>query len=68
MSSTSLNKRKSDHIELAFRSQLSENDSRFYYEPLLAPSPDLELIPAIQIAGKNHESSLVDIKHDGRCR
>ncbi len=52
MSSTSLNKRKSDHIELAFRSQLSENDSRFYYEPLLAPSPDLELIPAIQIAGK----------------
>jgi len=52
LSSTSLNKRKSDHIELAFRSQLSENDSRFYYEPLFAPSPELSLIPSVQIAGK----------------
>ena len=52
MSSTSLNKRKSDHIELAFRSQLSENDGRFFYEPLLAPSPDLSVIPSIEIAGK----------------
>ncbi len=52
MSSTSLNKRKSDHIELAFRSQLSENDSRFYYEPLFAASPDLSIIPSLIIAGK----------------
>jgi isopentenyl-diphosphate delta-isomerase len=37
---------------LAFRSQLSENDSRFYYEPLFAPSPELSLIPSVQIAGK----------------
>lgn len=33
--------RKSDHIELAFQSQLSakELDSRFYYEPLLSAHP-----------------------------
>ncbi len=52
MSSTSLNKRKADHIELTFRSQLSENDSRFYYEPLLAPSPDISVIPSLIVAGK----------------
>ena len=36
---TNLNKRKSDHIELAFESQLAQNDGRFFYEPLFAPSP-----------------------------
>jgi isopentenyl-diphosphate delta-isomerase len=31
--------RKADHIDLAFKSQVSENDQRFYYEPLLAGHP-----------------------------
>lgn len=33
--------RKKEHIDLAFRSQVSQiqSDSRFYYEPLLAPHP-----------------------------
>jgi isopentenyl-diphosphate Delta-isomerase len=52
LSHTSLNNRKSDHIELAFRSQLSDNDNRFYYEPLFSASPDLNAVPQIQIAGK----------------
>lgn len=52
MSSTSLNNRKSDHIELAFRSQLSENDPRFYYEPLFAPSPDVKSLPQVEVAGR----------------
>ena len=32
--------RKRDHIELAFKSQISELDSRFYYEPLFAAHPE----------------------------
>jgi isopentenyl-diphosphate Delta-isomerase len=32
--------RKKDHIELAFQSQVTQTDTRFYYEPLLAPHPD----------------------------
>lgn len=31
--------RKKDHIELAFRSQVRQTDTRFYYEPLLAAHP-----------------------------
>ena len=36
-----LSKRKQDHIELAFKSNLNKNhlDNRFYYEPLLSPHP-----------------------------
>lgn len=34
--------RKKDHIELAFQSQITQLDSRFYYEPLLAPHPNGE--------------------------
>jgi isopentenyl-diphosphate delta-isomerase len=34
--------RKADHIDLAFLSQVSETDNRFYYEPVLQPhSKDL---------------------------
>lgn len=36
MSESSLHKRKSDHIDLAFLSQVSENDKRFIYEPALS--------------------------------
>lgn len=32
--------RKSDHIDLTFASQVAHNDSRFYYEPMLAAHPD----------------------------
>ncbi|MBP7273619.1 MAG: isopentenyl-diphosphate delta-isomerase [Saprospiraceae bacterium] len=32
--------RKSDHIELAFRSQTDDNDKRFFYEPLFAAHPN----------------------------
>ncbi len=36
-----MEKRKNDHILLAFQSQMDikEKDSRFYYEPLLSPHP-----------------------------
>ncbi len=45
-------KRKQDHIDLAFKSQLSKNlDDRFYYEPLLSPHPELPLSP-VYFAGK----------------
>ncbi len=42
----SLSDRKADHIDLAFKSQLSaeELDNRFYYEPALNPHPQLEQI------------------------
>lgn len=36
MSESSLHKRKSDHIDLAFLSQVAENDNRFIYEPALS--------------------------------
>jgi len=45
--------RKKDHIELAFASQISENDCRFYYEPFLEPHPDEFSIPVSQISDKS---------------
>ncbi len=45
-------KRKQDHIELAFLSQTSERDERFYYEPMLSPHPNEHVIPVKEIAGK----------------
>lgn len=38
--------RKADHIDLAFKSQVDQNDQRFFYEPMLAAHPnnqDLEI-------------------------
>ena len=32
--------RKRDHIELAFKSQVTQTDSRFFYEPLFAAHPE----------------------------
>ncbi len=52
MSESTLHKRKTDHIELAFRSQLSENDDRFYYEPLLGGDIRNVELPQLSIAGK----------------
>jgi isopentenyl-diphosphate Delta-isomerase len=37
--------RKADHIDLALKAQVEINDSRFYYEPLLAAHPNENLDP-----------------------
>ncbi len=44
--------RKKDHIELAFQSQTEGIDTRFFYEPLLAPHPAGQSIPPKTIANK----------------
>jgi isopentenyl-diphosphate Delta-isomerase len=47
--------RKKDHIELAFRSQVTaaDLDARFYYEPMLAGHPNAETaIPPMSFLGK----------------
>ncbi len=46
--------RKRDHIELAFRSQVTsgELDQRFYYEPLLSPHPEPGALPRFLFLGK----------------
>ena len=36
---TDINLRKKDHIDLAFKSQINEQEGRFYYEPALAGHP-----------------------------
>lgn len=46
--------RKKDHIELAFRSQVTsgEVDPRFYYEPIFSAHPDKGSWPTFQFLGK----------------
>ena len=47
--------RKKDHIELAFKSQITAAmlDERFYYEPLLAAHPtDSDSWPAFEFLGQ----------------
>ena len=46
--------RKRDHIELAFKSQVAnqELDTRFFYEPLLAGHPQVSDFPALPFLGK----------------
>jgi len=44
--------RKKDHIDLAFLSQTSERDERFYYEPMLSGHPAADAVPETQLAGK----------------
>lgn len=51
-------KRKQDHIELAFLSQTTERDERFFYEPMLAPHPEQNRIPQTVIAGKTLQMPL----------
>lgn len=54
MSTKETSNRKTDHIELAFASQVAQLDKRFYYEPLLSAHPDADLIlPTFELAGKN---------------
>ena len=51
----SLENRKKDHIELAFKSQTGrpEMDGRFHYEPMLQPHPEGN-IPPFSFLGKKH--------------
>ncbi len=44
--------RKRDHIALAFQSQISDADDRFYYEPMLAPHPQRGSLPPFSFLGK----------------
>lgn len=39
MGHSNTSERKKDHIELAFKSHVSEREERFYYEPLFNPHP-----------------------------
>lgn len=50
--------RKKDHIELAFKSQVENNqlDNRFYYEPLLSGHPGKNTLPEFQFLGKVMQS------------
>ncbi len=47
--------RKKDHIELAFKSQITAHqiDGRFFYEPLLAAHPSESEIPVMRFLGKS---------------
>lgn len=51
MTNSTISSRKLDHIQLAFEAQLSDVDRRFYYEPMLAAHPKLDVIPKIEVAG-----------------
>jgi isopentenyl-diphosphate Delta-isomerase len=48
---STISSRKLDHIQLAFESQLSDVDSRFYYEPMLSPHPVTLDVPPLTLAG-----------------
>ncbi|MFK7933809.1 MAG: isopentenyl-diphosphate delta-isomerase [Saprospiraceae bacterium] len=52
--------RKRDHIELAFQSQVSQQelDGRFYYEPLLAGHPEAGSLPEQFFLGKTLRAPL----------
>lgn len=45
--------RKQDHIQLAFESKTTSNDTRFYYEPLLNSHPNSDAIEKKKFLGKN---------------
>jgi isopentenyl-diphosphate delta-isomerase len=52
--------RKRDHIEMAFRSQVThgEMDGRFFYEPLLAAHPQADSLPSFSFLGKTLRTPL----------
>lgn len=52
MTAPSESQRKIDHIELAFKAQVSEPDARFFYEPLFTAHPQNAPLPPRLIAGK----------------
>ncbi|MEY2904403.1 MAG: hypothetical protein RJA52_419 [Bacteroidota bacterium] len=44
--------RKRDHIDLAFKSKVEQNDPRFYFEPVLSGHPNPEEWPPFSFLGK----------------
>jgi isopentenyl-diphosphate Delta-isomerase len=50
--------RKRDHIDLAFKSQIQNLDSRFYYEPLFAAHPEPGSLKAINFLDKTFKVPL----------
>lgn len=52
MENQDISVRKTDHIDLAFKSQANGHDSRFDYEPILAGHPLKGAIPPVHFAGK----------------
>lgn len=50
--------RKRDHIELAFKSQITDLDTRFYYEPLFAAHPDKGSLPPFEFLNKTFKVPL----------
>jgi isopentenyl-diphosphate delta-isomerase len=50
--------RKRDHIELAFKSQITDLDNRFYYEPLFAPHPGKGSLPSFSFLNKTFKVPL----------
>lgn len=56
MNQESTSQRKQDHIELAFISQTTENDKRFYYEPAITTMPEENLkFPEFSLGGKQNK-------------
>jgi len=53
LSTKETSNRKTDHIELAFASQVAQLDKRFFYEPLLSAHPNKETpLASFELAGK----------------
>lgn len=50
--------RKKDHIELAFRSRITQLDTRFYYEPFLSAHPTITDIPPINFLNKTFHAPM----------
>ncbi len=52
--------RKRDHIELAFKSQVSQSeiDTRFFYEPILSGHPQAGSLPALPFLGKTFKAPI----------
>ena len=50
--------RKKDHIELAFRSRISNLDTRFYYEPFLSAHPVKNDIPTLKFLNKTFRAPM----------
>ena len=50
--------RKKDHIEMAFRSRITDLDSRFYYEPFLSAHPSKNPIPSFNFLNKTFRAPL----------
>ena len=50
--SSTADKRKADHVHLAFEAQTTNNDSRFYFEPLNSPLDGVPKSHPVALGGK----------------